>query len=95
VSINEASPGLLDPLSGHSDGSGGTLAEPAANGNAKVGDLKNFHSLVPHAQALRRAIFELAPDKVIWGDQFNKAKNSETQFRDLCEEIIRRIHPGT
>ncbi len=82
--------GLLDPLSAHQDGQGGTLAEPAASGDAKVGDLKNFHSLVPHAQNLRRAIFELEADDVIRGGQLTRARDSEGQFRELCEEIIRR-----
>lgn len=82
--------GLLEPLSAHTDGRGGTLAEPAASSGAKVGDLKNFHSLVPHAQTLRRAIFELEVDDVIRGGQLTRSRDSEGQFRDLCEEIIRR-----
>jgi cellulose biosynthesis protein BcsQ len=82
--------GLLDPMSELSDGQGGTLAEPAAADDAKVGDLKNFHSLVPHAQTLRKAIFELEADEVIRGGQLTRARDSEDQFRDLCEEIIRR-----
>lgn len=82
--------GLLEPMAQHEDGRGGTLAQPAANGDAKVGDLKNFHSLVPHAQTLRRAIFELEADEVIRGGQLTRARGSEEQFRDLCEEIVRR-----
>lgn len=82
--------GLLDPLSVHSDGRGGTLAQPASDGDASVGDLKNFHSLVPHAQTLRRAIFELQADAVIRGNQVTRVRESEEQFRDLCKEIIRR-----
>ncbi len=82
--------GLLNPMSKHSDGQGGTLAEPAAVGDAKVGDLKNFHSLVPHAQTLRKAIFELEADDVIRGGQLTRARESEDQFRDLCQEIIHR-----
>lgn len=82
--------GLLDPLSAHPDGAGGTLAEPASLGDAKVGELKNFHSLVPHAQTLRRAIFELEADNVIRGNQLTRARDSEIQFRELCDEIIRR-----
>jgi hypothetical protein len=41
---------LLEPLSIHPDGRGGSLADPARSDGASVGDLKNFHSLVPHAQ---------------------------------------------
>lgn len=82
--------GLLDPLSAHSDGRGGTLAEPAADGDPSLGELKNFHSLVPHAQALRKAIFELQADAVIRGAQITRVKEAEPQFRDLCDEIIRR-----
>lgn len=82
--------GLLDPLSLHKDASGGTLAEPASLGDAKVGELKNFHSLVPHAQTLRRAIFELEADNVIRGNQLTRARDSETQFAALCKEVIRR-----
>lgn len=82
--------GLLGPLSAYSDGAGGTLAEPASLGDAKVGELKNFHSLVPHAQTLRRAIFELEADGVIRGNQLTRARDSETEFAALCHELIRR-----
>jgi chromosome partitioning protein len=82
--------GLLGPLSHHEDGRGGTLADPAASSGAKVGDLKNFHSLVPHAQTLRRAIFELTADEVVRGGQVTRAKASEEQFRALCENVIAR-----
>jgi cellulose biosynthesis protein BcsQ len=82
--------GLLDPLSVHKAADGGTLADPAASRGAKLGDLKNFHSLVPHAQTLRQAIFELQADDVIRGGQLTRARESEAQFRDLCDEIIRR-----
>jgi chromosome partitioning protein len=82
--------GLLAPMAQHSDGAGGTLAQPASDGDAKAGDLKNFHSLVPHAQTLRQAIFELQADDVIRGGQLTRARDSEDQFRDLCEEIMRR-----
>ena len=84
------SKGLLVPLSAHSDGRGGTLAQPAATGSAQVGELKNFHSLVPRAQEMRCAIFELQADEVIRGNQLTRARESENQFRELCEEIITR-----
>ncbi|WP_299039886.1 ParA family protein [uncultured Pseudokineococcus sp.] len=84
--------GLLDPLAVHADGMGGTLADPAAiaSSTAKVGELKNFHSLVPHAQTLRKAIFELEADDVIRGGQLTRARDSEVQFETLCREIIAR-----
>lgn len=82
--------GLLNPLSIHSDGQGKTLADPARELGASVGDLKNFHSLVPHAQSLRQAIFELRADDVIRGGQITRARNSEEQFRELSENIIAR-----
>jgi hypothetical protein len=82
--------GLLNPLSIHADGRGGTLANPAATDGAKVGDLKNFHSLVPHAQSLRQAIFELTADEVVRGGQVTRAKASEEQFKALCENVIAR-----
>ncbi|TWE27397.1 ParA family protein [Prauserella muralis] len=82
--------GLLEPLSVHDDGRGGSLADPAASSGAKVGDLKNFHSLVPHAQTLRKAIFELAADEVVRGGQVTRAKASEEQFKALCENVIAR-----
>jgi cellulose biosynthesis protein BcsQ len=86
----EIEAGLLRPLSGHSDGAGGTLADPAASQGAKVGDLKNFHSLVPHAQTLRQAIFELTADEVVRGGQVTRARASEKQFQLLCENIVTR-----
>lgn len=82
--------GLLDPLNAHLDGRGSTLAEPALSAGAKVGDLKNFHSLVPHAQTLRRAIFELVADDVVRGGQVTRARQSEQQFRELCDQILDR-----
>lgn len=82
--------GLLKPLSKHSDGKGGTLADPARQLGASVGDLKNFHSLVPHAQTLRLAIFELKADDIIRGSQITRARRSEAQFKELAENIIHR-----
>jgi cellulose biosynthesis protein BcsQ len=82
--------GLLDPLAVHRDGQGATLADPAMSDGALLGNLKNFHSLVPHAQTLRRAIFELEADEVIRGGQVTRARASEREFRELCERIIDR-----
>jgi len=86
----EIEAGLLEPLSIHPDGRGGSLADPARSDGASVGDLKNFHSLVPHAQTLRQAIFELTADDVVRGGQVTRARASEDQFRVLCENIIAR-----
>lgn len=82
--------GLLDPLVKIDDGNGSNLAEPAMSEGPKIGDLKNFHSLVPHAQTLRQAIFELQADDVIRGGQITRARASEDQFHELCENIIER-----
>jgi chromosome partitioning protein len=82
--------GLLGPLTQFDDGQGRTLADPAESLGAELGELKNYHSLVPHAQTMRRAIFELEVDNVIWGDQHKKALASEDQFRALCENILAR-----
>lgn len=82
--------GLLSPLLSWSDGRGKTLADPAHELGASMGDLKNFHSLVPHAQTLRQAIFELSADEVIRGGQITRARNSEEQFRELSQNIIDR-----
>jgi len=82
--------GLLAPLAAHSDNRGATLADPALSLGPSVGDLKNFHSLVPHAQTLRKAIFELRADDVVRGGQVTRARQSEEQFRELCENIIAR-----
>lgn len=82
--------GLLAPLAAHSDGKGATLADPAQSQGAGVGDLKNFHSLVPHAQTLRKAIFELRADDVVRGGQVTRARQSEEQFKELCANIIAR-----
>ncbi|WP_432150928.1 ParA family protein [Streptomyces sp. bgisy029] len=82
--------GLLDPLTNHDDGLGATLADPALSDGAALGNLKNFHSLVPHAQTLRQAIFELEADNVIRGGQVTRARASEREFRELCERIIER-----
>lgn len=73
----EIEAGLLKPPSSHSDDAGGTLADPAATQGAKVGDLKNFHSLVPHAQTLTQAIFELTADEVVRGGQVTRARSPD------------------
>lgn len=81
--------GLLVPMRKHPGGPGTTLADPA-DGKPQLGELKNYHSLVPHAQSLRKAIFELETDEVIFGNQLERAKASESDFRALCDEIIHR-----
>lgn len=86
----ELEQGLLTPLNAYSDERGSTLAEPALSSGPAVGDLKNFHSLVPHAQTLRQAIFELQADNVIRGNQITRARQSEEQFRELCSNIMAR-----
>lgn len=83
--------GLLSVLSQHAHPDGGTLASPADQRGALVGELKNYHSLVPHAQTLRQAIFELRTDDVVRGGQVTRAQDSEAQFRALAEEIIARV----
>lgn len=82
--------GLLAPLSQHGDGRGQTLADPARSLGPSLGDLKNFHSLMPHAQSLRQAIFELRADEVVRGGQVTRARKTEDQFRELCNNIIAR-----
>lgn len=84
--------GLLMPLANFLDGAGtdATLADPALAQGADLGDLKNYHSLVPYAQTMRRAIFELEVDEVIFGDQHTRALDSEEQFRALCDNILSR-----
>jgi cellulose biosynthesis protein BcsQ len=84
------SKGLLDPLQKHSDGGVATLADPALSHGAKLGTLKNFHSLVPHAQTMRQEILELEGDDVIRGAQITRANESERDFYLLCDEIIQR-----
>ncbi|MCD2145246.1 ParA family protein [Gordonia paraffinivorans] len=82
--------GLLAPLTAFDDGRGGTLADPARSDGPFMGELKNYHSLVPHAQTLRQAIFELQADDVVRGGQVTRARESEKQFRGLCQNIIER-----
>ncbi len=81
--------GLLSVLRAHPDGSGGTLADPA-DGAPEIGSLKNYHSLVPHAQSLRQAIFEMEQDEVILANQLKRARASEEDFRALADVIIAR-----
>jgi chromosome partitioning protein len=82
--------GLLGPLAQFEDGNGATLADPAESDGPDLGELKNYHSLVPHAQTMRRAIFELEADEVIRGNQLTRARESETHFRALCQNILTR-----
>ena len=82
--------GLLSPLREYPDGKGGTLADPADQTEVEIGTLKNYHSLVPHAQSLRQAIFEMEQDEIILGNQLKRARDSEVEFRELAEQIIER-----
>lgn len=82
--------GLLSKLREHDDDAGGNLAEPSDSKGAEIGTLKNYHSLVPHAQSLRQAIFEMRQDDVIFGNQLKRARSSEDDFKSLAEAIIDR-----
>ncbi len=83
--------GLIDPLRGVKAKDGKhTLADPADSYGSLIGELKNFHSLVPHAQEKRRAIFELEADDVIRGAQYTRAMESENSFNELADNIIQR-----
>jgi hypothetical protein len=81
--------GLLAVLRRHDDGQGGTLADPA-DGHPEIGSLKNYHSLVPDAQSLRQAIFEMEQDEVILANQLKRARASEQDFRALADGILFR-----
>jgi chromosome partitioning protein len=81
--------GLMEPLRKHA-ATPGTLADPADSDGAQIGELKNFHSLVPHAQEKRRAIFELEADDVIRGAQVTRARESERGFEELANNILAR-----
>jgi chromosome partitioning protein len=82
--------GLLSKLRQHQDGKGGTLADPADEMGVEMGTLKNYHSLVPHAQKLRQAIFEMQQDEIILGNQLKRARDSEKEFKMLADQIIER-----
>ena len=82
--------GLLAELRTHEDGKGGTLADPADQTDVEMGTLKNYHSLVPHAQKLRQAIFEMEQDEIILANQLKRARDSEKEFRAIADEIIKR-----
>lgn len=82
--------GLLSVLRGHDDGGGATLADPADSEGPELGSLKNYHSLVPHAQSLRQAIFEMEQDAVILANQLKRARASEDDFTALAQAIISR-----
>jgi cellulose biosynthesis protein BcsQ len=82
--------GLLSVLRAHPDGNGSTLADPADTQGAEIGSLKNYHSLVPHAQSLRQAIFEMEQDEVILANQLKRARASEDDFKVLAEAIVAR-----
>ena len=56
----------------------------------RFGSLKNYHSLVPHAQSLRQAIFEMEQDEVILANQLKRARASEQDFRALADGILAR-----
>jgi chromosome partitioning protein len=82
--------GLIDPLRSIKAKGKQTLADPADSEGSLIGELKNFHSLVPHAQEKRRAIFELEADDVIRGAQYTRAIESENSFKELADNIIER-----
>ncbi|MBM4518009.1 AAA family ATPase [Rhodococcus hoagii] len=82
--------GLLIPLDAFSDSSGTPLSAVVRAHGSSMGVLKNYHSLVPYAQTQRKAIFELEKDSVIFGQQFDRAKATEDDFKELCEQIFMR-----
>lgn len=82
--------GLLQPLDGILDREGVPLSEPARSANSFVGELKNFHSLIPAAQQYHLPIFGLTGDHVV-GAHITKALESGTDFGKVADELLRRL----
>ncbi len=69
------------------------LAVDINEGSYKLGDFRNFHSLVPKAQKEKKPIFDLGPNEGVSGDHINRVKECEKQFEELSQKIIDKL-PG-
>ena len=72
---------------------GQQLASPRADENA-IATVKHYRSLVPLAQEARKPIFALAPADGAIGSHATAARDAFHDFRDLTNEIVRRVEAG-
>jgi len=65
-------------------------ANLAINDNLKLGDFKNYHSLIPMAQSALKPIFELRSSDGVVGRHHEYVANCYNEFKRQAEEIIKR-----
>ena len=58
--------------------------------NLKIGDFKNYHSLIPMAQSALKPIFELTTNDGVIGAHHEYVKNCFHEFEMLANEVINR-----
>jgi chromosome partitioning protein len=63
---------------------------PIPHGERNLGSLKNYGALIPTAQEVNRALFELG-GRDARGSQFTKAQESREVFEPVARSIIKRL----
>ncbi|MDI1495593.1 MAG: Cobyrinic acid a,c-diamide synthase [Cenarchaeum symbiont of Oopsacas minuta] len=61
------------------------------NGSHKLGDFKNYHSLIATSQKHRKPIFDLKNNKEIFGMHTSIAKKCGEDFSELAHKIVKCI----
>ena len=69
------------------------VRDAAADDNS-IATVKHYRSLVPLAQEARKPIFALAPADGAIGSHATAARGAFGDFRQLAEEILRRVEGG-
>lgn len=75
--------GIIQPLS--------QVGIEPPEGDANLGALPNFYSLIPMAQDAKKAVFELAGTEAR-GAQFTRAMDTRGTFESIGEEILHRVN---
>ena len=58
------------------------------NGTFKLGDFKNYHSLMPKSQESKKPVFELTSREIV-GIHLQKAKDCGNDFEKLARKVIK------
>lgn len=75
---------IIDPLIEHDMVNG-------VNKNYKLGEIKNFNTLIPMAQSALKPIFELRHEDGVIGEHHKYVKGCAIAFDELAEKIVNEI----
>lgn len=62
------------------------------NSSHKLGDFKNYHSLIPMSQTARKPVFNLTYDDGVIGTHQQTVASCKSDFENLANKIIEHIH---